>query len=136
MTAPKSNVADFPAAAAAEEQAQLTGALSEMSPKLIKDIQQAASTLEQIGERRSALNAESKQVYANLSAEYGANALAIRNALAYLKLPEDKRDNYDLTYRAARHAMGAPIQDDLFEAALRRDIERSTAAKRRRAKEG
>mgnify|MGYP000371465377 CR=1 FL=1 len=52
----------------------------------------------------------------------GFNKNALEAAIKYAKTPEEKRENWDLTYIYCRKALGAPIQDDLFMAATQQQV--------------
>lgn len=126
------NVTEFPQT---NEPKANTGALADMSQECIDDIKAAVASLEGIKDERETLNAKAKQVKSGLTSKYGINQIAFLAACAFVRLPEDKRENFDLSYRAARHALGHPVQDDLFEEALKRDIERSRNRRRSSARQ-
>ena len=52
----------------------------------------------------------------------GMNADAIKAAIAYSNLAEDDRGNFDQTYIFTRRALGCPIQEDLFVAAMQETV--------------
>lgn len=81
-----------------------------------------AGTMQEISEHREELNARKAAAIAEL-VNMGFNRDAIAAALKYHNTPEDKRENFDLSYIYARKAFGQPIQDDLFVAATREQIE-------------
>lgn len=81
--------------------------------------------MEDIEKGREELNARKAQAIAEL-VNMGFNRDAIGAALKYHKTPEEKRANFDLSYIYARKAFGLPIQDDLFVAATRQQVEVAT----------
>lgn len=85
-----------------------------------------ADTMEEIGKQRDEVNARKAAAIAEL-VNLGFNKDAIGAALKYHNTPEEKRANFDLTYIYARKAFGAPIQDDLFAAAMQQQVEVSKA---------
>ena len=86
-----------------------------------------ADTVGEIKTAREALNARKMAAKTELI-DMGFNADALDAAIKYANTPEDKRENFDLSYIYARNALGAPIQDDLFSAALEQQVKVTTTA--------
>lgn len=84
-------------------------------------VQDFASLVEDIGTAREALTA---RLAAGKTAliDAGFNKDALDAAIKYAKNPEEKRENWDLTYLYCRKALGAPIQDDLFSVAVQEQV--------------
>lgn len=90
----------------------------------------AASELDVIAEERKEVNAKKNLVISRLE-KYGLNRHAVTAVFRYLKLDEDARDNFDLSYAIARKATGSPLQDDLFEASATHAVKKHTQRKRK-----
>ncbi len=73
-------------------------------------------TVADIAKQRKALNDQAAAGKSALVSQ-GINADAIQAALAYSKLPEGDRKNFDLSYIYTRRALGCAVQSDLFEQA-------------------
>lgn len=86
-----------------------------------------AATMEEISAQRDEVNARKAAAIVEL-VNLGFNKDAIGAALKYHNTPEEKRANFDLSYIYARKAFGAPIQDDLFSAAMQQQVEVAKAA--------
>lgn len=97
--------------------------------RFLAKMREAAEEIESIATRRKALNTESAAVFANLEA-HGLNKIAVRKALAYMRLGPEDRENFDWTYAQMRLALGAPIQPDLFVEQARKDLDSEPPAKR------
>lgn len=76
-----------------------------------------AATVSEIAKKRQALNDEKAAAQSALVA-IGFNKDALKAAISYAGTPEDERDSWDRTYIYARRALGCPIQEDLFVAAM------------------
>ena len=61
--------------------------------------------------------------------DMGFNKDAVEAAVKYARLEEDKRENFDLSYIFCRKALGTPIQDDLFAAAVQQQVTVTTRRK-------
>jgi hypothetical protein len=85
--------------------------------------------LDDIAVQREALNANKKAGITGLIND-GFNQDALEMAIKYSKTPEAKRENFDLTYQFARKALGMPMQDDLFAAAMQEQVKVSTTKKK------
>ncbi len=87
----------------------------------LKLVNEFAKTVEDVGKAREALTA---QIAAGKTAliDCGFNKDALEAAIKYSRTPEDKRENFDLTYLYVRKALGTPIQDDLFVAAVQEQV--------------
>ena len=70
---------------------------------------------------REALNAKLAAGKAGL-VDDGFNKDALDAAIKYANTPEEKRENFDLTYMYSRKALGVPVQDDLFVAAMQHQV--------------
>ena len=79
-------------------------------------------TMGEIQTARDALNTRKAAAVAEL-VDLGFNKDALVAAMKYVNTAEEKRENFDLTYIYARKAFGQPIQDDLFAAATRQQVE-------------
>lgn len=97
--------------------------------KTLDRVKDYATVVEDVGNSRAALNAKLAAARAVLI-DAGLNKDALDAALKYAQTPEDKRENWDLTYLYCRNAYGAPVQDDLFVAALQEQVEASKPAKK------
>lgn len=80
-----------------------------------------ASTVKDIKLQRKALNDEMAASKSKLVA-IGMNAEALQAAQAFANLSEDEQANFDQTYIFARRALGRPIQEDLFVAAMQDSV--------------
>lgn len=80
-----------------------------------------AALVADIKKQRKALNDEMAASKSNLVA-IGMNAEALAAAQAYANSGDDERRNFDETYIFARRALGCPIQEDLFTAAMRDEL--------------
>lgn len=81
----------------------------------------ARDKLDDIASQRSSLNAASTAIFASLDT-YGLNRNALRAAILYTKMDEEKRENYDLSYLISRKALGVPVQADLFEEKAKAEV--------------
>lgn len=86
-------------------------------PKFMQKLRDGAKKIEDIKEKRKAMSADIQAVYANFEAE-GLNRKAVKAAISYVGMDEDEQQNYDLSYKITRKALGKPVQGDLFEAAV------------------
>jgi hypothetical protein len=98
--------------------------------KFLAKLRDTAEALKAIDDRRSALSSERTALLEVLVADHAINKAALLAAIRYCDLPEDKRENWDLTYQVTRKAMGAPVQMDLFEAQVEKSIKTAEAKKR------
>ncbi len=80
-----------------------------------------AKTQADIKEQRTALNDQLKAAKSTLIA-MGFNGEAMEAAIKYSNTEEGKRENFDITYAYFRKCLGHPIQDDLFVAAMREQV--------------
>ena len=87
----------------------------------MKRVQVFAELVEEIAGSREALNAKLAAGKLGLIDD-GFNKDALEAAIKYAKTPEEKRENFDLTYLYCRKALGAPVQDDLFSVAAQQQI--------------
>lgn len=97
--------------------------------KFMEKIRKASDELDDIAAQRSELNAKSQAVFARFDRD-GLNRHAVRSARAYMKLDPEKRQNYDFSYQVMRKALGAPIQDDLFENYMKNQVTSHQASKK------
>jgi len=115
-----------------ENQETNTTILAQPDEAFLRELRDAAAEMDSINDRRADLNAAKKAIVERLQAEYGCNRHAMKAAMQYVKLPDDKRKNFDLTYQVTRRALGAPVQADLFDAQLAETTERAMAASKSR----
>ena len=94
--------------------------------KLVND---HLKTVNKAKDERAAINARVQASQAVL-VDKGFNKDALKAAIAYANTPEEKRQNFDLTYLYARKAVGHPVQDDLFVAAMQEQVNVSTKSKK------
>jgi hypothetical protein len=87
----------------------------------LQSVRNFSDTLTDIKNRREELNAEKTAAQANLINK-GFNKDALHEAIKYANTEEDKRQNFDMTYLYARKALGHPVQDDLFTAAMQQQV--------------
>lgn len=113
----------------AEENPEETPLINPSDAEFMEKLRKASDELDDIAAQRSELNANSQAVFARFDRD-GLNRHAIRAARAYMKLDPEKRENYDLSYQVMRKALGAPIQDDLFEAYARKQVTSHQASKK------
>jgi len=106
--------------------------LAQPDEAFLQELRDAATEMDSINDQRAELNAAKKAIVERLQAQYGCNRHAMKAAIQYSKLPDDKRENFDLTYQVTRRALGAPVQADLFDAQLQKTTERAMAASKSR----
>jgi len=92
-------------------------------PEFLAIIRGCSSELDDIKEKRTELTAEKNLIYARFDI-YGLNRKGVDAARSYVEMSEEQKTNFDLTVLVVREALGEPIkaQEDLFEAAARREI--------------
>lgn len=112
-----------------EGKSEETPLINPSDAEFMEKLRKASDELDDIAARRSELNANSQAVFARFDRD-GLNRHAIRAARAYMKLDPEKRENYDLSYQVMRKALGAPVQDDLFEAYARKQVTSHQASKK------
>lgn len=88
-------------------------------------VKEFAKLAEEISDSRAALNAKLAAGKTALIDD-GFNKDALEAAIKYAKTPEEKRENFDLTYLFCRKALGTPIQDDLFSVATQQQVKVTT----------
>ena len=93
----------------------------------LEQVEQHAATSADIKKKRKALNDELAASKSKLVA-IGMNADALKAAISYANTPEDERGTWDQTYLFARKALGCPIQEDLFMAAMSGSVTVETKA--------
>ena len=81
-----------------------------------------------VAKQRKALNDDLAASKSSLVA-LGMDSDAIKAAIAYSKLPEEERGTFDETYIFTRKALGCPIQEDLFNAAMQDEVTVETPRK-------
>jgi hypothetical protein len=96
--------------------------LAQPDEKFLSRIKSAVDDLEEIDEKRTELTASKTAIFAQLAADYAVNKDAMRAAMRYVKLKDDAKQNYDLTYQVCRRALGSPVQMDLFDQQLERAV--------------
>jgi hypothetical protein len=84
-------------------------------------VQDFAKLVDEVGTAREALNAKLAAGKTGLIDD-GFNKDALDAAIKYAKTPEEKRENWDLSYMYARKALNVPIQDDLFTHAMSQQV--------------
>lgn len=84
-------------------------------------VQQFAQTVDEVKKEREALSAKINAEKAKLIDD-GFNKDALEAAIKYARTEEEKRKNFDMTYIYCRQALGHPIQDDLFVAAMQQQV--------------
>jgi hypothetical protein len=104
-----------------EEEGVAAGDESIWDQKTMERVQDFAKLVDEVGTAREALNASLAAGKAGLIDD-GFNKDALDAAIKYSKTPDDKRENFDLTYMYARKALGVPIQDDLFSHAMSQQV--------------
>ena len=102
------------------------GAGTDAGPELVEHVWDS-DTLKQIAKygeliagitkKREALNTQKAAGKAAL-VEIGFNKESLTAALSYANTPEKDRLNWDESYIFARKALGCPLQEDLFVAAM------------------
>jgi len=88
----------------------------------LKKVSAFRETFNDIKEQRQALSDELSAAKSALIA-LGFNKDGLEAAIKYSNLEEKDRGNWDLTFLYVRRATGHPLQDDLFEAATRQQVE-------------
>ena len=84
-------------------------------------VQEFAKLKGEVKKKRSALNATVQAGITGLIDD-GFNKEALEAAIKYANTEESERENFDLTYLYCRDALGHPVQDDLFAAALQERV--------------
>lgn len=87
----------------------------------LDEVKDFAKLVDEVADSRAALNAKLAAAKASLI-DAGFNKDALRAAVSYAKTPEEKRENWDLTYLYCRKALNVPVQDDLFVAAMQHQV--------------
>lgn len=91
-------------------------------------IRRTNEELDRIADEREELNHAKGEAIARLKNK-GIPVDAFTAARKYIRTKEEKRAGWDLAYQFCRKALGEPLQDDLFEAAARRQVENHQADK-------
>ncbi len=89
-----------------------------------KTRQRVSEFAETVDRAKKARKAISDEVAAGKSKliDDGFNKEALEAAVKYSRTEESERENFDLTYIYCRQALGMPIQDDLFGAAVQQQV--------------
>lgn len=120
-----SNVADFTGSSAGPG-TEAGDALPEektiWNEETLKKVSDFRETSNDIKEQRKSLSDKLAAAKSELIA-LGFNKEGLEAAIKYSNLEEKDRENFDLTYLYVRRATGHPVQDDLFEAATRQQVE-------------
>ncbi len=87
----------------------------------LQAIKSYSNTVDEVNATREAANAKLAAAKTAL-VDKGFNRDALKAALSYANTPEDKRKAWDESYIFARRALGVPIQEDLFAAAMRDEV--------------
>ena len=97
--------------------------------KTMERIQDYVGTVEEVKTAREALTAK---LAAGKTAfiDEGFNKEAMEAILKYATLPEEKKENFDITYAFWRRAIGDELQDDLFVAAMQQQVKVTKAQKK------
>jgi hypothetical protein len=85
---------------------------------LLKRVNEAATKVSKLKEKRSEINAQISEVRASLATQ-GIPKWAFDASLAYMEADIEKRQGFDEGYQIAREAMGLPVkgtQIDMFGA--------------------
>jgi hypothetical protein len=90
-------------------------------------IREAVRQVEDIDEKRIELTASKTAIFAQLNADFAVNKDALRSAMRYVKLKDEAKVNYDLSYEVGRRALGDPVQFDLFDQQLERAVKEDQA---------
>ena len=90
-------------------------------------VKEFAKLVEEIADSRSALNAKLAAGKTGLIDD-GFNKDGLEAAIKYAQTPEEKRENWDLSFLYVRRALGHPCQDDLFTAAMQQQVKVSKPA--------
>jgi len=93
---------------------------------VVTELAQAATQLAEIDDERANLSAQKRAIFERLQAEHACNRHAIKAALQYAQLSEEKRENWDWTYEQTRLALGCPIQPDMFDEAFAERVKAAT----------
>lgn len=86
---------------------------------LIEKIANAIANVKSLKNDRADVNAEIQAVRENMNA-LGIPKKAFDMAMKYMDMDPEDRESFDIAYALVRKAGGLPMQDDLFEAAERR----------------
>ena len=121
-------VAEVDLSGSDQEAGTEAGTQSIWDQNTMRKVAQFADTVADIQASREALNARKAAAKTELI-DLGFNADALDAALKYANTPEEKRENFDLTYLYARKALGSPVQDDLFVAATQQQVKINTTQK-------
>lgn len=95
----------------------------------LRRVKEFAELLDDIADSRAALNAK-KAAGKTALIDMGFNQDGLMAAVKYANTPEDKRELFDLTYMYCRRALGVPVQDDLFTAAMQQQVKVSVPSKK------
>ena len=106
----------------------------QFDPGFMQKLVDARDKLDDIASQRTSLNAASTAIFASLDT-YGLNRNALRAAINYTKMDEEKRENYDLSYLISRKALGVPVQADLFEEKAKAEVRAFERKKKQQATE-
>ena len=115
------------------ETAQEVGETADLfNAELMEEIREAERDLVEIDSQREELNARKKEIMARLE-NHGFDKGAVKAAMKYYRTPDDKRDRWDVSYLAARKALGVEFEDKLFAASVERQVQRSQGRRRSRS---
>ena len=117
-----------PALAIDNEPEQESGVESIWDRGTLERVKEFSDLVADVKDSRSALNAKLAAGKTGLI-DMGFNKDALEAAIKYSNTPEEKRENFDLSYLFCRKALGHPVQDDLFAAAMQQQVKVTTAAK-------
>lgn len=98
--------------------------------KITEAVKMAVQKVENIGTKRTTLNAEMQEVLSKLESDHGFHRDAVRTAIRVMNMDPDKRAMFDVAYGVVRTIAGQPLQADLFsvEAGMNRLSEIQQAA--------
>jgi len=101
------------------EQPDRESILRQPDAEFLAMIEQAIVDIEGMEDERAEVNERIAAVKAQL-VKHGINKHALKTVMAYRKLDDDKRENYDLTQQLLRRAIKTPVQMELLDAQIER----------------
>lgn len=99
-----------------------TGEMKPVSPEFVTRLRESAAELDEKKKERKALNEAISAIYAKFEA-FGLNKKAVRAAITYQGMDEEQRKNYDRSYQTMRHALGMPVQTDMFMEMAKQELD-------------
>lgn len=96
--------------------------MTEKNGENLRDLKQqiadAVHDIKQAKLDRADVNADIQAIRERMASK-GIPKAALDMAMRYMEWDEDKREGFDVAYALVREACGAPLQEDLFQAADR-----------------